>query len=405
MRVATLLRETLTFILAGGQAEQLYPLTKDRAKPAVPFGGQYRLIDFTLSNCVNSGITRIYVLTQYRSYSLDTHLKLGWNIFAGQMGDFLLTVPPQLRMGTNWYQGSADAIFQNIYILQQHRPAFSLILSGDHIYKMDYSRLIEAHVRTGAVLSVACVECSRALAANRMGVVEVDGENRIVDFQEKPEDPKPIPGRPDVCLVSMGVYVFDTAALVQGVSEDARRDSTHGLGQDVLPSLVRGGRVYAYRFEDDNHKEVQYWRDIGTVDSYYEASMDLVQVNPVFNLYDASFSLHSLMEPHPPAKVTSGAEGYALDSLLCNGCVVGGHVERSILSPGVRIEPGAFVQDSILFDRVEIGAGAKVRGAIIDKEVRIPPGFCTGYDSDADGRQFSLTPSGIVVIPKRHRIE
>ncbi len=409
MTIAKLLRGTLTLILAGGQGERLYPLTKHRAKPAVPFAGEYRIIDFTLSNCVNSGLKRIYVLTQYLSQSLDRHLKLGWNIFASALDEFIYTVPPQFRRGNRWYRGTADAIFQNVYILQNERPERVLILSGDHIYKMDYSEMIETHVDSGAAVTVAAVECERE-AARRMGVLEVDGESRIINFEEKPENPKPLPGSGGFSLVNMGVYIFQTETLVKAISLDARRESKHDFGQDILPALVHTDRVMAYRFRDQNRKQITYWRDIGTLDSYYEASMDLVQVDPVFNLYDRSFPIHSYMDPRPPAKmVFAGGEegriGIALDSLLCNGCIVsGGRVVRSILSPDVRVNSYSLVEDSILFNGVDVGRHARIRRAIIDKGVTIPPGFQIGHDLEEDAARFTVTESGLVVVPKRELI-
>jgi glucose-1-phosphate adenylyltransferase len=405
MKIAQLLRETLTLILAGGQGERLYPLTKYRAKPAVPFAGGYRIIDFTLSNCVNSGLKRIYVLTQYMSQSLDRHLKLGWNLFSPELDEFLYTIPPQFRLGNQWYQGTADAVLQNLYVLQNERPARVLVLSGDHIYKMDYSAMIEAHIRADAVATVAAVECDHATAC-RMGVLEVDDENRVLNFEEKPAEPKSIPARPGLSLVNMGVYLFETDALVRAVSADARRESTHDFGRDILPSLVQTGKVVAFPFVDENRKSVQYWRDIGTLDSYYEASMDLVAVDPLFNLYDKAFPVYTHVEPRPPAKMVfaesdKGRVGTALDSLLCNGCIVsGGRVERSILSPDVRVHSYAFVEDSILFHRVEVGRHAKIRRAIVDKDVKIPPGLAIGYDRERDQKLFAVTDSGLVVIPK-----
>ncbi len=410
MRIARLLNDTLTLILAGGQGERLYPLTKDRAKPAVPFAGKYRIIDFTLSNCVNSGLKRIFVLTQYKSMSLDRHLKLGWNIFSSALDEYLHSVPPQFRAGDHWYQGTADAVYQNIYILEETRPARVLILSGDHIYKMDYSEMIETHVNSGALATVAAVEIERS-RATRMGVIEVDSSNRILNFEEKPANPKPIPGNPDCALANMGVYVFDTEALIAAITEDAQKQTAHDFGRNILPEMVRTGRVIAHMFRDENRKRVKYWRDIGTLDSYYEASMDLVQVDPLFNLYDTSFPIRSFMEPRPPVKMVfaggeSGRIGIAVDSLLCNGCIIsGGRVERSILSPDVRINSYSLVQDSILFDRVSVGRYAKVRRAIIDKDVRIPPGFCIGYNREDDLKRFTITESGLVVIPKGERIE
>jgi glucose-1-phosphate adenylyltransferase len=313
-------------------------------------------------------------------------------------------------MGNNWYQGSADAVYQNIYILQQLRPTRILVLSGDHIYKMDYSQMIQFHLRTGAEATVAAVECDRNSAA-RMGVLELDSDNRIVAFEEKPRNPKPIPGRPDCCMVNMGVYVFQTAALVHGVCEDARRESSHLLGQDVLPDLVGKGRVFAYPFIDENRKEVKYWRDVPTLDSYYEASMDLVQIDPLLNLYDTSFPMHSSMLPYPPVKMIfgegkPGPPGIAVDSLLSDGCIVsGGMIEHSILSPKVRVDSHALVQDSILFDRVEVGQDARIRRAIIDKGVRIPPGFSIGYDLEQDARKFTVTASGVVVVAENEHIQ
>jgi glucose-1-phosphate adenylyltransferase len=403
------LRETLTFILAGGQGERLYPLTRGRSKPAVPFGGHYRIIDFSLSNCVNSGLMRIFVLAQYRSLSLDRHLKWSWNIFSRAAGEFLFTVPPQFRTADSWYRGTADAVFQNIDILQQWKPSRVLILSGDHIYKMDYSRMIEAHMQSGASVTVATVDCDRA-TAGRLGVLEIDDQNRVLSFEEKPESPKPIPDKPDLSRVNMGVYIFETGTLCKAVTDDSQHDSNHDFGRNIIPSLIRDEKVYAYPFIDENRKEVNYWRDIGTLDSYYEASMDLVQTNPLFNLYDTSFPILSFTELRPPVKTVFAGEegnrmGVALDSLLCNGCIIsGGRVERSILSPDVRINSYSLVQDSILFDRVEVGRNARIRKAIIDKDVKIPPGFLIGYDLKQDAERFTVTDSGIVVVPKGEQI-
>ena len=407
MKIAKLFKETLTLILAGGQGERLYPLTKDRAKPAVPYAGHYRIIDFTLSNCINSGLKRIYVLTQYKSQSLDNHLRLGWNIFASAFDEFLFSVPPQLRTGSSWYQGTADAVFQNAYILREQLPRHTLILSGDHIYKMDYSEMIEAHIRTGAVATVAVVECDQD-SARRMGVLEIDNDNRILAFEEKPHSPKAIPDKPGFAWANMGVYVFETDALVQMISGKPDGDIPQDFGRDILPSLVQSKRVFAHPFRDEKGN---YWRDIGTLDSYYDASMDLVKVDPAFNLYDSFFPIHSSTQPRPPAKMVfaggeTGRVGVAHDSLICNGCVIsGGRVEHSILSPDVRINSYSLVEDSILFHRVEVGRHAKVRRAIIDKDVRIPPGFSVGYNREQDAQRFTVTDSGVVVIGKGERIE
>ena len=407
MKIAQVLRETLTLILAGGQGERLYPLTRDRAKPAVPFAGHYRIIDFTLSNCINSGLKRIYVFTQYKSQSLDNHLRLGWNIFVGAFDEFLFSVPPQLRTGESWYLGTADAVLQNIYILQELRPRRVLILSGDHIYKMDYSEMIEAHIRTGALITAATVECELKSAC-RMGILEIGEDNRILAFKEKPGKPESIPGRAGFAWANMGVYVFETPILIDVISGKSGGDPVRDFGRDILPRLVQSGKVFAYPFRDDKEN---YWRDIGTLDSYYEASMDLVKVDPPFNLYDASFPIHSSTHPRPPAKmVFAGGDpdriGVALDSLVCGGSIIsGGRVERSILSPDVRINSYSRVEDSILFDRVQVGRYAKIRRAIIDKGTKVPSGFSIGYDLEKDAKRFTVTDAGVVVIPKGELIE
>lgn len=399
-----LLKTTLGMVLAGGQGERLYPLTRDRAKPAVPFGAIYRIIDFTLSNCVNSNLRRIYVLTQYKSSSLDQHLRLGWNIFNPELGEFLYTIPPQFRTSETWYRGTADAIYQNIYTLEQERPRRVLILSGDHVYKMDYSRMLRFHEEREADLTVACVEMPRD-QANQLGVMEIDSDARIVGFEEKPADPRPVPGNPRAALVSMGVYVFRTETLVRSVVEDAKRNTAHDFGRNIIPDLVSRGRVFAFKFHDENRKEVQYWRDIGDIDTYYEANMDLVGADPLFNLYDSAWPIRTYQEQYPPVKtVSDGEEGAGrplLNSLVAGGCVIaGGVVERSVLSYGVRVHARARVEDAILMEGVDVGRGARVRRAIIDKDVIIPPGCRIGHDPDHDRRRFTVTEGGVVVVPK-----
>jgi len=402
MKIAQVLRETLTLVLAGGQGERLYPLTRDRAKPAVTFAGHYRIIDFTLSNCINSGLKRIYVLTQYKSQSLDNHLRLGWNIFASAFDEFLFSVPPQRRAGQSWYLGTADAVLQNIYILQEQHPRRVLILSGDHIYRMDYSEMIETHIRTGALVTAAAVECDLTSAC-RMGVLEIGEDNRILAFKEKPESPKPIPGHPGFAWANMGVYIFETPVLIDVISGKSDGDPVQDFGRDILPRLVQSNRVFAYPFRDE---EENYWRDIGTLDSYYEASMDLVKVDPPFNLYDTSFPIHCSTRPRAPAKMVfadeeAGRVGVALDSFVCGGSIIsGGRVERSILSPDVRINSYSRVEDSVLFNRVQVGRHAKIRRAIIDKGNKVPPGCSIGYDLEQDAKRFTVTDSGLVVIPK-----
>ena len=404
-------RDTLTVILAGGQGERLYPLTKDRSKPAVPFGGIYRIIDFTLSNCLNSDLRHILVLTQYKSHSLDRHLRHAWHIFNPDLGEFLDTLPPQQRIGERWYQGTADAIYHNLFFLEAEKPAHVVILAGDHIYKMDYAEMLEFHLSRKADLTVAAVEVEIDKAAGQFGVLQVDDDERIVGFEENPQQPKPVPGRPDRCLVNMGVYIFETDALVRNVVEDARKQTAHDFGRNIIPAMLPGHRVSAFRFVDKNRKDQSYWRDIGTLDSYYEASMDLVQVEPFFNLYDKEWPLRTYPAFDPPAKMVFAGDGkaggdpdrigIALDSLVSNGVIIsGGRVERSILSSGVKVKSYARVADSILFDGVEIGRHCDIRRAIIDKEVKVPPGTVIGRDLDADARRFTVSPGGIVVIPK-----
>ena len=402
----SLLRTTLTMILAGGQGERLYPLTRDRAKPAVPFGGIYRIIDFTLSNCVNSNLRRINLLTQYRSISLDRHLLLGWDIFSPELGEFLYTIPPQHRTRESWYRGTADAIYQNIYTLEQERPRQVLVLSGDHVYKMDYTPMLTHHEEKDADLTLACVEmpCDQA---RDLGVVEIDEASRVVGFEEKPTSPRPLRDNPDRSLVSMGVYIFRTETLVRSVAEDSKRETAHDFGRNIIPHLVSGGRVFAFRFQDKNRGKVNYWRDIGTIDTYWEANMDLVATDPMFNLYDNAWPLRTYQEQYPPAKVVIEEEGgeerrnFVRNSLIAGGCILaGGRVERSILSYGVRVHKNSVVEDAILMEGVDVGREAHVRRAIIDKDVIIPPGCRIGCDPAQDQRRFKVTEKGIVVVPK-----
>jgi glucose-1-phosphate adenylyltransferase len=393
-------------ILAGGKGERLYPLTQDRAKPAVPFGGIYRIIDFTLSNCLNSGVRRIDLLTQYKSLSLNRHIFQGWNIFNPQLDEFINLIPAQQRVGEDWYLGTADAIYQNIYVLQQDRPELILILSGDHIYKMNYREMIAYHLEKKADLTAAVIEMDKSLSP-QFGVLQVDEEFRIVGFEEKPQVPKTIPGHPDLILANMGVYVFNTEILARRVIEDAKDpDSQHDFGRNVIPAMVGQDRVYAYSFRDENKKQAKYWRDIGTLDAYYEASMDLVAVDPQFNLYDSNWPIRTYYPSLPPAKTVfeehgSNRMGVSISSIVSSGCIIsGGRVYRSILSPNVRIHSYSEVQDSILMEGVDVGRGARVRRAIIDKRIRVPAGFQIGYNLEEDARKFTVTQSGVVVISK-----
>jgi glucose-1-phosphate adenylyltransferase len=402
-----LFRKTLTIILAGGQGERLYPLTKDRSKPAVPFGGKYRIIDFTLSNAINSGFRKVYLITQYKSQSLDTHIREGWSFLNGELGEFIYSIPPQFRTANHWYQGTADAVFQNLHILQDERPDYVIILSGDHIYKMDYLKMLQYHIAKNADLTVSGIEVPLD-QAHQFGVMVVNDDNQVVEFQEKPQEPKPLPHKQDVCYINMGVYVFSANALAKVLIDDAKRkESQHDFGKNVIPSMLAGYRVFAYNFQDENKTETPYWRDIGTLDSYYECSMDLVSVSPVFNLYDIEWPIRTYQGQYPPAKTVfsethdGGRIGVATDSIVSGGVIIsGGKVVGSLLSANVRVHSYALVEQSILFNNVDVGRRAKIRRAIIDKNVRIPEGYEVGYNIEEDRKKFFVTPSGIVVIAK-----
>jgi len=407
-----MMRKVLTFIMAGGKGERLWPLTRDRVKPAVPFGGIYRIIDFTLSNCINSGLRRIFVLTQYKSASLQRHIRLGWNILPSELGQFIELLPAQQRTGESWYLGTADAIYQNLYTIDEEKPDEVLILSGDHIYKMNYYQMIEYHRKLEADVTIGIVELEKEKAVS-LGIVEIDNGFRIINFREKPTLQELASLNKEKVYVSMGVYVFNREILKNQLIEDSQdQNSTHDFGKDILPKMLRKNfKIYGYNFIDENKKQAQYWRDVGTIDAYYEANMDLVQVEPLFNLYDNEWPVRTYQEQFPPAKtVFSGDEiggriGLVLDSLIANGCIVsGGKVCRSILSYNVRINSFAQVYDSILMEGVNVGRYAKIKRAIIDKDVDIPKGEVIGYDLEQDRKRFFVTESGIVVVAKRTQI-
>ena len=404
------MRDVIVFILAGGKGERLYPLTRDRAKPAVPFGGVYRVIDFTLSNCINSGMRKIHVLTQYKSISLHRHLRMGWSIFESEIGEYIDVIPAQQRVGSDWYKGTADAIYQNIYSIEQENPDEVLILAGDHIYKMNYYKMIDFHREHNADLTVGVVEIDRN-AAVQFGVVDIDKNENIRGFKEKPADYKNNQNKSDKVYASMGIYLFNTDVLEQELGEDAAKDTHHDFGRNIIPQMIdKKRKICAYNLKNDVNQP-QYWRDIGSIDAYYEANMDLVQVSPVFNLYDRSWPIRTYHEQFPPVKtVFSGAEdasrkGEVLDSLISDGCIVsGGRVERSILSPNVRINSFSEVYDSILMEGVNVSRYAKIKRAIIDKDVNIPQGAVIGYDVEEDRKKFFVSESGIVVVAKRTKI-
>jgi len=404
-------KEVLTLILAGGKGTRLEPLTRDRAKPAVPFGGLYRIIDFTLSNCINSNLRRILVLTQYKARSLDRHIRHGWNFLTMELGEYIEVLPPQQRIDEHWYKGTADAIYQNIYSLEKENPEHVLILAGDHIYKMDYADMLAVHLESRAAVTVGVTEVEAGRSPG-FGIVEVNEHRQIVGFEEKPAKPSTIPGRPGYCYASMGIYLFNRDLLEHALVGDARRaESSHDFGKDVIPAAARNVRVMAYNFKDENKKESKYWRDIGTLDAYYEANMDLIQVTPQFNLYDFAWPIRTYHEQWPPAKTVfadeaSGRVGTVLDSLVANGCIVsGGQVLRSVLSPDVRVNSFAQVEDAILMEHVEVGRYAKIRRAIIDKDVIIPRHAEIGYHLEEDRKRFHVTESGIVVVGKGTVIE
>ena len=403
------MRDTLTVILAGGRGSRLEPLTRDRAKPAVPFGGLYRIIDFVLSNCLNSGIRRLLLLTQYKAQSLDRHINLAWRgYFCRELGEFIDVVPPQQRFADNWYQGTADAVYQNIYAIEREQPRDVLILAGDHIYKMNYRPMVDFHRKMGADITIGALRVGRE-QAKQFGVMQIDADHHVTGFQEKPDNPIGTPDDPDVCLASMGIYVFNARFLYEQLCDDATFDeSDHDFGKNIIPGAIEDCKVCAFPFLDENRKRDAYWRDVGTLDAYYEASMDLIDVDPQLNLYDQQWPIRAFQPMLPPPKFVFGSEGSsdrrgeAHDSIVCQGAIVsGGSVGRSVIGPNVRINSYAQVEDSILFDSVEVGRNCRLRRVIVDKGVRIPPKTEIGYDPEADAaRGLTVTDSGLVVIAR-----
>ncbi|MDR2643507.1 MAG: glucose-1-phosphate adenylyltransferase [Planctomycetaceae bacterium] len=398
----------LAIVLAGGRGSRLDPLTRDRAKPAVPFGGAYRIVDFTLSNCYNSGLRKILLLTQYKAMSLDRHISIGWSrYFCREMGEYVDVVPPQQYIAESWYLGTADAVYQNLFAVEDEKPDYVIILGGDHIYKMDYAKMLQFHIANKASATVAAIPISLDEARGRFGVMEVDAAYRIIGFEEKPEHPKAIPNQPNRCLGSMGIYIFSTKTLCDKLCQDAVDvNSKHDFGTNIIPSLIDTHPVFAFSFMDENRKTEAYWRDVGTLDSFYDANMDLVSVDPHLNIYDAAWPIYTFHPNLPPAKFVFASElrtGQALDSIVCPGVIVsGGLVSRSILGYRCRVNSFSKVESSILFDNVQVARKTKIKNAIIDKDVTIPENETIGYDHERDrNRGFIVTENGITVVAKQ----
>ncbi|HFQ5397443.1 TPA: glucose-1-phosphate adenylyltransferase [Vibrio vulnificus] len=403
------MQDILTVILAGGMGSRLSPLTDDRAKPAVPFGGKYRIIDFTLTNCLHSGLRKILVLTQYKSHSLQKHLRDGWSIFNPELGEYITSVPPQMRKGGKWYEGTADAIYHNLWLLERSEAKYVMVLSGDHIYRMDHAPMLEEHIANNAALTVACmdVNCKEAKA---FGVMGIDEHHRVHSFVEKPQNPPHLPNDPERSLVSMGIYIFSMEVLQQALIEDADNDaSSHDFGKDIIPKLIDTGSVFAYKFCGSKGRVDKdcYWRDVGTIDSFYQANMDLLEPIPPMNLYQKDWGIRTYEPQYPPARTVSsgsGNEGIFINSIIANGVInSGGSVQHSIVSSNVRINDSATVVDSIIFDDVEIGEGCQLVNCIIDKHVKVPPYTQIGLNRLEDAQRFKISENGIVVVPESYQ--
>ena len=394
-------RQTLVLILAGGEGSRLGELTKWRAKPAVPFGGIYRMIDFTLSNCVNSGLRRISVLTQYKSNSLIRHLQRGWSFMRAEIGEFVEIIPAQQRMNKEWYRGTADALYQNIDIIHRHAPQYVMVLGGDHIYTMDYSKMLMQHINSKADMTVACIEIPR-MEARDFGVMSVDENMRISQFTEKPANPEAMPGKPDTALASMGIYVFSTRFLYDSLIADAKDEtSAHDFGKNIIPHVIHNSVTIAYPYHNDQG-EMAYWRDVGTVDAYWKANMELCSVKPELNLYNANWPIWTYQTQHPPAKFIFDDEdrrGEAINSLVSGGCIIAGaRVKRSVIFYATHIETGSLVKDSVVLPRVYIGKNCRIIHAIIDKGTRIPDNTVIGEDSTEDAKHFHVSGEGVVLV-------
>jgi glucose-1-phosphate adenylyltransferase len=404
------MKDTLGVLLAGGAGERLFPLTRDRAKPAVPFGGNYRIIDITLSNCINSDLRRVYILTQYKALSLNRHIREGWTgIVAQELGEFIEILPPMQRVSANWYMGTADAVYQNIYSIGAEQPKHVLILSGDHIYKMNYGLMLEHHQKTGADVTLATLPIEPADVAS-FGVVEVSRTGEVIGFQEKPKSTNlRSPFNPTKVDASMGIYLFNTDVLLPALMKDAEDpNSKHDFGHNILPGILGRYKITAYNFVDENKQNALYWRDVGTLEAYFEANMDVASVSPIFNLYDKAWPMRTRQRQYPPAKFVfgePGRTGMAINSVISAGCIVSGAVVRnSVLSQDVRVNSYAEVESSIIFTHVDIGRHCRIRRAIIDRDVHLPEGTVIGYDREADRRNYFVTQSGLTVVTRDYSL-
>lgn len=404
--------KTLTFLLAGGVGSRLFPLTSKRSKPSVPFGGKYRIIDFTLANCLHSGLRRVLVLTQYKSHSLHKHLRDGWSIYNPELGEYITAVPAQMNNGKQWYQGTADAIYQNLNLLERSDAEYTLILSGDHIYRMDYAALLESHKEQNADVTIACMEVTTDAASNTFGVIVANQDLKVVNYEEKPQNPVPLHDNPQKCLASMGLYVFSTDLLKKVLLEDHQNnDSGHDFGHDILPKLIEKHSIHAYTFGKEYGRVTpdRYWRDVGTIDAFYQANMDLLRPVPPLNLNQHDWPIRTYQPQFPPARThpgISGSEDIIVNSILTNGVIIsGGNVRHSILFHDIYIDDKATIYKSILFDGVKVGAGAQLRNCIVDKNVQIPAMEQIGYNLEQDRQRFTVSESGIVVVPEGYIFE
>lgn len=400
--VSQLTRSTMAMIMAGGRGSRLEDLTAIRAKPATPFGGKFRIIDFPLSNCVNSGIRQVFILTQYKSQSLIQHVNRGWGYLRGEFGEFIQDVPAQQQVDESWYKGTADSIFQNINLIEEHRPEHVLILAGDHIYKMDYGPMIASHTENRADITVGVIRVPLHEATG-FGVLTIDEENRVTQFNEKPANPEPVPGNPDVAMASMGIYVFSREFLIETLQADAANpDSQHDFGKNIVPESIESCRVYAYPFHDVKTRAQSYWRDVGTVDAYFRANLELIYVNPELNLYDSDWPIWTYQEQLPPAKFVlddSGRVGMATNSMVSGGCIVSGaYIRQSLLFSSVTVDEGSEVIQAVVLPQVKIGKYCRITRAIIDKKCVIPDGTIIGEDHAEDAKRFKVTAEGVVLV-------